>query len=334
MKGPYGIVFLFVICFSIFPGASQAIKGQAVLRLVLDTPAIRIGEQVNALLILSDVEYPAATRMPELHDTLTAGIEVLEQGTTDTVKNENGFFTLRRQYRITSFDSGSYVIRGLQAIMLQSGDTILVTAPPVDFDVFTVSVAEEDELRDIHGPLKIPISWKEILPWILLLVGALLLVLAFRWYIKHRKSGRPMITIFNKPGIPPHQIALTALEALRRKKLWQEGRYKEYHSELTEILRTYIDERFGIPAMEMVSWEILDALEEVHELNRSQMSGLLEMLTLADMVKFAKAIPLADENDHSMRSAVNFVKATTPQEAAGESESQLQQSDETNPSVA
>jgi hypothetical protein len=315
MKSVTGTRISLLIFLALISGQGLSLKAQASLGLQVDTPAIRIGEQVNALLTLSGLTEPARVRMPLVYDTLARGIEILEQQGVDTVRNDDGTYTLSIRYRITSFDSGSYIIRNLAAQFIDAADTTIILAPPVTIDVFTVTVAEDDELRDIRDPFRIPLSWREVLPWILLVIGILSLIIAYRWYRRQRRTGKPMIPVFSKPSISAHERALAAFEELRRKKLWQEGRYKEYHSELTDILRKYIDERFGIPAMEMVSWEILDALEEVREIEREKMSEMHELLTLADMVKFAKALPLADESDRSLRFAVDFVKNTIPKEA-------------------
>lgn len=99
---------------------------------------------------------------------------------------------------------------------------------------------------------------------------------------------------------------------LKGMQLWQNGREKDYYTGLTDILREYIDRRFGVNAVEMTSSEIIDALKHNSEtqLVNDQLS---EILAVADFVKFAGQRPLADDNERSFQRAVNFVNATKPQ---------------------
>jgi hypothetical protein len=132
-------------------------------------------------------------------------------------------------------------------------------------------------------------------------------------FLMRRKKKQPLFGRA-KPQIPPHVKALEALEALRAKHLWQQGRIKEYHSVLTDIVRIYIEGRFGVDALEMVTSEVLDAMRASGQLDEPNLEGLRRILQTADMVKFAKYNPLPDEHDGSFRSAVRFVNETAPKE--------------------
>jgi hypothetical protein len=113
-----------------------------------------------------------------------------------------------------------------------------------------------------------------------------------------------------KPAFPPHEEAINHLEELRLKKLWQNDRLKEYHSELTDIIRYYIERRFEFQAMEMVSSEIMDRLEGETQVNDQVKTKLQATLELADLVKFAKSGATAIENDTSWNNCVDFVNET------------------------
>ena len=122
-----------------------------------------------------------------------------------------------------------------------------------------------------------------------------------------------------KPDEPAHLIALRALEALRQKKLWQEGRHKAYHSELSDILRNYMYKRWDIPAMEMVSDEILEALE-AKAIAPQLLNAIRTALRTADSVKFAKACPLPDDNSQAFQAVYDFVTATKAEDKPVEKE--------------
>jgi DNA-binding transcriptional regulator GbsR (MarR family) len=115
-----------------------------------------------------------------------------------------------------------------------------------------------------------------------------------------------------KPKVKPHITALKELEKLKVKKLWQNGQVKQYYSELTDILRTYIDGRYDINAMEMISSDILKELEG-KELPEQLRKELEQTLGIADLVKFAKMEPLPDDHDRCFKQAVNFVQETAEQ---------------------
>jgi hypothetical protein len=137
------------------------------------------------------------------------------------------------------------------------------------------------------------------------------LIGVFIWYYRKRKRKEPVFSLKPVTILLPHETALRELENLRVKKLWQAGRVKEYHSELTEILRKYIEDRFKVPALEQTSAEIINSLSDPAICQPPSIDKLGSLLILADMVKFAKARPLALENEKSLSEGIEFVKETT-----------------------
>ncbi|MBK9196654.1 MAG: hypothetical protein IPO17_17060 [Flavobacteriales bacterium] len=113
------------------------------------------------------------------------------------------------------------------------------------------------------------------------------------------------------PGFPLHERVLLQLEALDRERVWQQGDHKSYQSRLTDLLRGYIEERYRVPALERTTDELLHELR-VSPLSMEQQSLLANLLRLADMVKFAKALPSPQENEQMMVSAVRFIRETVP----------------------
>lgn len=109
--------------------------------------------------------------------------------------------------------------------------------------------------------------------------------------------------------LPAHVRAANELDKLKAEKIWQQGREKEFYSKLTDILRRYIYEREGINAMEMTSGEILNNIRQISDVD-SVYDNLKQILSTADLVKFAKYKPYPDENDLSMVNAYFFVNQT------------------------
>ena len=98
------------------------------------------------------------------------------------------------------------------------------------------------------------------------------------------------------------------IERIQTEKVWQIGRSKEYYTELTDALRTYIKDRFGFNALEMTSSEIIDKLLEIKD--KEAISDLKELFLTADLVKFAKHDPQMNENDANLINAIDFINET------------------------
>jgi hypothetical protein len=104
-------------------------------------------------------------------------------------------------------------------------------------------------------------------------------------------------------------VALEQLDTLRLKKLWQNGETKEYYSELTDILRMYIEQQFDIHAAEMTTDEILFNMKPI-DINRKVVNKLSDILMIADLVKFAKAFPSPLDNEQVFNHSIDFVQET------------------------
>jgi hypothetical protein len=166
-----------------------------------------------------------------------------------------------------------------------------------------------DQIFDIKLPYGAPITFREILPY--LLAGTALLILAYFliYSLRRKKRDEPIIRKI-RPSEPAHIIALRDLDKLKSEKIWQQDKIKLYYTRLTEILRVYIENRYGILAMEQTSNETLQSLLESGFNDNNLFEKLKEILLLADLAKFAKAKPLASENETAMLSSYIFVNET------------------------
>lgn len=253
-------------------------------------------------------------RWPDDLDTLLRPLEILRKTPIDTVRQNNPErIELRREYTVTSFDTGYHVIRPIRfeyRLNTESNYAIL-EANPLLIHVAGLKVDISQPIRDIIDIARIPATWLEILAGISLL--ALILAISYLFILYRKKRRLQPVPVF-KPRVPvglPHRIALDELERLQTKKLWQQGRIKEYHTELTEIIRRYIENRFSISAFEMTSFEILDSIDRTN-LTTACREKLESILTLADYVKFAKKRPLANDHERSFVQAMDFVRETIP----------------------
>lgn len=210
---------------------------------------------------------------------------------------------------LTSFDEGKYQFPPVEVMGLDS--VVLATSDPLFFDISTVAVDTTSQLRDIKEPVKVPLMFKEMLPYLIIALVLLLvaLLLFFIFFKLSKKEEKLKLTTRSKPKTRADIAALEALDKLWHKKLWQEGKIKLYYSELTEIIRIYIDDRFNVDAMEMVSNEILDAIRGKN-ISPESYELLRNLLTTADLVKFAKWDPIPDDHNRCFTEAKQFVELT------------------------
>jgi hypothetical protein len=173
-------------------------------------------------------------------------------------------------------------------------------------------MTNSEALRDIRGPVSLsPDLW----PWLILALG---LIAAIVWLVLRFRS-QIRRTLPAAPPRPAWEVALEGLNGLERRRLLSEGRFKEYYSLLSDIVRTYIEARFEIRAPEMTTEEFLNFIYWSEKLRDRQKKFLGDLLQYSDMVKFAKFIPQMDQAQDGLRLARSFIEETRPlPEAAAE----------------
>ncbi len=303
----YALVMLLMLAV-----AGKNAIAQVTLNVKMDTNMLLIGDQTKFSMQASfpkdvDVVFPVFS------DTIIDKLEIISIAKPDTVVVDE-IIKLTHAYTVTSFDSGWYEIPPLDFGIKWADSDLLDTikSNPVYFGVITMPIdtANSDAITDIKAPLGAPITFKEIAPFAGVGLGVLLLAfLAYYLYMRFGKK-EPIFVRKEKPKEPAHLIAFRNLDALRTEKLWQGGRNKAYYSGLTDVVRTYIEDRYSVPAMEQTTDEIRLALKNMSALEQGLKSELFEVLSRADFVKFAKATTMPDENEKSMEFAYRFVEKT------------------------
>lgn len=303
MKRLIGLIILLSITY--LQGNAQSIKAEA----VLDSNNILIGDQIHVDFTLT-MPKNGTIPMPTLTQEMlsTSGIDLVNSSVIDTNISTQAI-SYHQRWTITAFDSGAYVFPSIEVWSPDS--QILAQSQPLPFFVNTITVDTTAAIRDIKGIARVPLTFKEILPYLLIgLAAAAVLALVIWFILKHERKAKPQKKVVKaKPKIKPHITALKELEKLKMKKLWQNGQIKQYYSELTDIIRTYIDGRYDINAMEMISADILKELEG-KEIPQPLLKELEQTLSIADLVKFAKMEPLPDDHDRCFKQAENFVRET------------------------
>ncbi len=301
------LIFAIFLAFPFMLTQAQGIKATA----KLDSTKIMIGDRVRLQL---QVEHPAKQKVlfPALPDTISK-IEVLERSKIDTIPSaDNSIITERQIITITSFDSGHYVLPPFKFVVDKDTNKIAETEALL-LSVYAPKVDTTQAIKEIKGPLDLPFSFKEALPYIIGGVVILAIIIGLYYFFKNRKKKPEEIAI-KIPSRPAHEIALEALKELESEKIWQtqESGVKIYHSRISDIIRTYIEHRYKIPAMELTTYEILNNFKRT-SMGEEQKEKLKQLLQLSDLVKFAKVQPLPNEHELSMANAFDFVSSTIPQ---------------------
>ncbi len=285
-------------------------SGLSAQKMTADSTRFPIGGQIYLTLSL-EVNAGDRVTWPETGDTLTSRVEIISKTPVDTSKTENGKLLLSQKLLITSFDTGFITVPPVSfQLATNGGSTQQLLSDPLLLEITKPTVDLTKDIRDIKPVMTAPYTLRDFLPWILLLLAAGLIGTLLWFYIRNRKRNKPFIKLPSRPARPPHELALEALDNLKKEQLWQKGQVKEYYTRLTDILREYFEKRFGVNAAEMTSDEILgvmkDFLEEVSTLN-----DLRKVLTLADLAKFAKGQPIGAENELSFTYARSIVMTTS-----------------------
>ncbi|MDA0890352.1 MAG: hypothetical protein O3A52_04275, partial [Bacteroidetes bacterium] len=210
----------------------------------LDSNTILIGQQINFTI----TNKVTSTKIwPTYNEFLVEGIEIIKASKIDTT---DGVIT--QEFVITAWDSGSYFIPPIAFSENSKTQALLL-------NVQTIILAEDAELKDIKQPIEEPIGWSDIWPWLLGILILSLIIFIVKKYIFNK--NKPSIIIKPKVIIAADISALKELNALEKAKIWQEGNVKEYHSQLSEIIRRYTENRFQFIALELTTDEILQELK-------------------------------------------------------------------------
>lgn len=282
-----------------------------VVSAAIDSTTLFIGDQTD-LHLRATCEVGEQVQLPMLDEQLIPGIEIVDRTIIDTTTLNDGRIQYNQYLTLTSFEDSLFYIAPLPFITgndtVWSESLMLNVVQPFEIDSTDIAIT------DIKGIYRAPIWWWGILRWVLLALAIVGVGFGGYYLINYLQSrmGKKEEALPTEPMRPAEEVALEKLDAIREQKIWQAGQVKEYHTQLTDVLREYIDRRFEVSSAEQTSDETLRAMRPLLSEKKDIFKQLRKMLTLADLVKFAKWTTTPDENETSLRSAYTFVKETTP----------------------
>lgn len=290
------ILHIFLLITTITFAQNPKVKAQ------VETSQIKIGEQFNLSITVNEINNVI---LPKLE---LKGLEVIDSAKIDTLKNK-----LIQKYVLTGFDSGSFYIPQQQIFIRNQAyltDSLLINVATVAIDTTKI---KKYEIKSIKAE---PYVFDDFKLYINILLAALAIIgFWIYWFVIRKRKveeDKPTYRV-----LPPYEEAIFKLNELDEKLLWQNNKVKEYYSELTEIVRGYIERELKVPALEKTTDEIIDTIKdftEVGHINTSKetIKKLKELLQEADLVKFAKSKPMALEIEEDRKDAQDIVSNLKP----------------------
>jgi hypothetical protein len=273
-------LFLFSILFIGFLSYAQ----ESPVAISTNTTSIKIGEQIQYKITVkgqNNIVFPTIKL-----DSLKK-VELVEALPTDTLKNQ-----LEKKYLLTSFDSGVYVIPQQEILINNSKyltDSLLIKVATVKVDTLKQKMYE---IKAVKSEPKTFDDYKHLLWWLLIILA----IIGVALYFIFRKKKEKEIIVY----VAPIQEAFQRLKELDEKQLLQQNKVKIYYSELTDIVRTYIEKDIHIPALESTTNELIETINDFNEssnlgISKETIQQLKRVLQSADLVKFAKSNPIVEE---------------------------------------
>ncbi|MBK7764522.1 MAG: hypothetical protein IPI46_14475 [Bacteroidetes bacterium] len=276
----------------------------------IDSTSILIGNQFQFTLSSTYNPQQVKVLFPTIPDSFNH-FEVVQRSKIDTSfgRDEN---TYTQNFTLTNFDSGAWQIPSFHFdIQSLQGDTI---APQFSdsflVQVNTIAVDTSQPFKPIFGIRSAKMPVQQMILYVLGIALLLVVLGVLIWYIRKRmKANKKSEVIVPEKIILPHEKALQTLSQIEKEALWQHQQEKIYHTQLTDAMRTYLEEQFNIDCFEKTTTEIIYQVKRNKAFNNSR-QALRSIFETADMVKFAKSKPSDDEHVKSLELAVEVVKET------------------------
>lgn len=291
--------------------AAGPAQAQLSVKASLDSTRLIMGNVTAVRLDIVDrADAPATLAVDK--ERMPAQVEPVDWVDGDTTDIGNGLVEIKRALIIQSFDSGVYTLPPFY--LISGNDT--VKSNQLTLKVEPVDVSQMKDINPIADPIDFEKKWYDFLPdwlvdyWMWMLLAIVLIAGGVAAYLIATRKVKVSI-MPQKKKLPPYEIAVKRLTALKEAGLWERGQEKDYYTRLIDILRDYLQERFGINAMEMTSQQIVRALS-ANEATRMPNRHMRNIVEIADFVKFAKARPLPDDNVRAFNNAMQFVEETRP----------------------
>lgn len=311
------LTIILAIVMDVVPG------GDAVLQQLQKRDSILIADQLRYSVTLKDLDKDSGIALPDLSqasndtltiiggwqlDTLVRGRKVHSRNAKAAARILQKPFDLSAGIVLAPFEEGTYELPDIPVVR-RSGDkidTLIFKGLEMEVKTMPVDTATFD-IHDIKGQIEYPVTFREVLPWAL---GGLALIAIILLAAKLIDNAAKRKAEAGKPRDPAYIVALRELDKYRSDKYWAPEKQKAFYSGITDALKFYMDDRFGVDAPEMTTAELFDALKGDKDITPEMYNDLKELFERADFVKFAKHVASDEENAGALPLAVRFVTTT------------------------
>ena len=272
----------------------------------IDSTTLMLGDQTD-MHLQATIDAQEQVSFPVYDHLLQGDIEIIDRTIVDTITLEDGRKQLHQYLTITSFTDSLYTIHPIPFV--SGNDTFWSESMALNV-IQPFEVDSSLAITDIKDIEKAPIWWWGIFRWIVLVIALIGAGIGVYYLVRWLKSKEQEEIINPELLRPADEVALEKLNAIKEQKIWKEGKHKEYHTQLTDVIREYVNRRYEINSTEKTSDETLRALKPIFRDQRELFQRLEKMLQIADLVKFAKWHTTPDENEQGLQTAYDFVNET------------------------
>ena len=301
-----GLLFTVLLMTVIGPGAALAqseIEAEFVLP---DSIDYAVGDPVELTL---RVQHPGDYQviLPRLEGEW-ADFLVQSQSAPMTAENSDGTKTTSQIIDVRLFTPGVFETPPLSLTVADgAGQLTDVSVPPASLTIQSILVEGDSELRDIKPQAELP--YLNILPWVI--VGAVLLAFGLIAFFLWKRHTHKLVEAADDNRLP-HEVAMDELTRINGLNLPEQGRFKEYYTEISETVRVYMGRTFHFPVLERTTDEIEESLQNT-AVTPPIAKEFLTVLDDSDLVKFSKIKPTVANAMQTMARAYHIVKETKPE---------------------
>ncbi len=328
LRGGYNHVFtapVFAISVVLALLSHRAIGQEISAEVEVPGSQFLIGEHIP-LIIRVTADKNIVLQWPETGDTLPVALSVLHIAPIDTLRGDDGMYTYAQKITVTAFDSGTYTVNPITLRYSNTGSSFIKEAftPPLLITFSLAEVSEDEEIRDIKAPFSFPVTFRELLPWMLGVAALITLIILVIKFLRRRKRRQhtflTMAESLPSESREPWQVALDALERLEVPKAGQEASW--YYEAVSGIVREYLRDGLGVNAPELTTRQVMRRMSSRNDVTGKCNNTLSRVLQVSDLVKFARHIPSVSQHHALMEDARRFVSDTAPAFVAEPTENQ------------
>ena len=291
--------------------------GKAFLEPLQQRDSLLVADQIKYGFRLDSVKAGTGLSLQDLSKASNDTLSLVRGWQIDTLKtfrmsrkDKTPYYNLQGSIILAPFEEGHYSLPPIAVLRTFDGgkvDTLLFEAAQMDVKTMPVDTASF-KLHDIKGQMAYPLTFAEVFPWAAgawLLITLSILAVCLVKVGRQRRSGA-----IARHKDPPYIVALRELDKYRGDKYWAPEKQKSFYSGITDILKSYMEDRFGVDAPEMTTAELFDALKGHKDITPELYAETKSLFECSDFVKFAKHTAAEEDNAKALPTAVRFVTST------------------------